>query len=74
MVNEAAPWQLTVSELRAALEQADDRAVVVLRVKAGDLDVLESEADGLTVGYNVDVDRSGGAVFVLRINRKPNDA
>jgi hypothetical protein len=66
MANEPMPWQLTVAELRRALEAASQDAVVVLKVPKGgighpDLDVL----------LNLAVHRSGDPIVLLVPRDRP---
>jgi hypothetical protein len=63
MANESMPWQLTVAELRKALEHAQDEAVVTLEIPPG----FKSPED-LTLICNVEVVGTGiGPVFKLAI-------
>ncbi len=60
MVNEPTPFQLTVHQLKKALEQADENAVVTLKVPPGGIGHPK-----LSVFKNLKVNYSGGPVFKL---------
>lgn len=72
MVNERQPWQLTVGELRAALAEAQDEAVVSFALAAEDIAGLTEVAKtGATVLLNVEVRGGTGPVFGLRAAHQP---
>lgn len=68
MANESMPWQLTVRELRRALEAASEDAVVALKVPKGGIG--HSDLETLC---NLKVDRSGGPVVLLSPLQRSED-
>jgi hypothetical protein len=62
----ARPWQLTVRDLRRALETADDDQVVTFSIAPDRVSgVSEAAASGITVIFNVEVRGAAGPVFGL---------
>ena len=60
------PWQLTVAQLREALESANDHQIVVFGIPPGDVHLLRQAAEvGMTLVFNVAADGGDGPVFRL---------